>query len=57
MLNRQLVNSRNKTTDGNARKLLQEYTARPILVTKSFAAGVVLVRPRGLLLLALQTLN
>lgn len=57
MLNRQLVNSRNKTTDGNARKLLQEYTARPILVTKSFAAGVVLVRPRGLVLLALQTLN
>lgn len=39
------------------RKLLHEYIASPILVTKSLAAGVVLVRPRGLVLLELQTLN
>lgn len=41
----------------HVRKLLQEYTARPILDTLSFAAGVVLVRPSGLVLFELQTLN
>ena len=34
-----------------------QYTARPILVTKSLGAGVVLVRPIGLVTLEPQTLN
>ena len=34
-----------------------QYTAKPILVTKSFFAGVVLVRPIGLVILELHTLN
>ena len=34
-----------------------QYTARPILVTRSSFAGVVFVRPTGLVTLELQTLN
>lgn len=41
----------------HSRKLLHEYTARPILVTRSFGAGVVLVLPSGLVLFEPQTLN
>ena len=34
-----------------------QYTANPILVTRSSFAGVVFVRPMGLVILELQTLN